>query len=88
MSLKLNISYNKSTKELVGYSKPVRGEAIVVTAYDVDTLEKKFKKIVEQKKRAIQYVENQFKAMEYLAGQDQRETDLMVQSSKRVAKGK
>ena len=38
----MNIGYNKSTKELIGYSTPKNGRSLVVTAYAVDDLEIKF----------------------------------------------
>jgi hypothetical protein len=48
MNLKMNIGVNRSTKELIGYSKPQNGRSIVVTAYAVDDLQKKFDKAKEK----------------------------------------
>lgn len=42
MNLKMNIGYNKTTKQLIGYSTPKNGRSLVVTAYAVDDLERKF----------------------------------------------
>ena len=80
--MKLNVAYNKTTKQLVGYSQPKRGEAIVVTAYAIDDLEKKFQKIIATRKLIKDNRKNRDKVMEMLRGQDKREIDLIVQSSK------
>jgi len=54
MSLKLNIAYNKRTKQLIGYSKPNKdGKSILVTAYAVDDLTKKFNKEAEKENTRI-----------------------------------
>lgn len=46
MKLKMNIGYNKTTRELIGYSNPdINGNAILVTAYAVDDLEKEFARV-------------------------------------------
>lgn len=84
--MKLNIAYNKQTQQLIGYSTPKKGEAIVVTAYAVDDLERKFKKVIADRIAALKEkkasIENYHKVIEYLAGQDKREVELMIESAK------
>lgn len=87
MSKKLmSIAVNRSTKELIGYWIPKKGYPIIVTAYAVDDLEKKFKKKIEIREREDHYAKNHHKAIEYLAGQDKREIDLMIESTKGIIK--
>lgn len=49
--MNLNIAYNKSTKEFVGYSNPKNGKATTVIAFSIDDLEKKFQKEVDKLKK-------------------------------------
>lgn len=50
--IKLSIANNRSTNELVGYWKSKNGkECIVVTAYAVDDLQKKFDKELKNRSK-------------------------------------
>lgn len=81
MSLKLNIAYNKTTKQLIGYSNPKKGNAIVVTAYAVDDLQKKFNKEVVKLQKENHYVKNHAKAMQMLVELEQNSIQNMINSS-------
>jgi heme-binding NEAT domain protein len=63
-SPKMSVAVNRSTKELIGYNK---AKKILVIAYAVDDLQKKFnaelKRIADEKN----YVKNHAAAMKYMA---------------------
>jgi hypothetical protein len=82
----MNIGYNKRTQELIGYSDPINGKSILVKAYAVDDLEKKFQKELKKLQLEEDYVKNHTKAIEYLYEQDAGETQLMVDSINAIIK--
>lgn len=86
MNLKMNIGYNKSTKELIGYAKGKHGKVILVTAYAVDDLQKKFDKELKKLQAEEDYIKNHAKAMQYLSEQDERETQLMINTIENMQK--
>ncbi len=82
--IKLSIANNRTTNELVGYWKSKDGEnSIVVTAYAVDDLEKKFNKAVEKYNKQLEYSKNHNKVIENLSNNEENETQLMINSMKK-----
>lgn len=63
-NIKMNVAVNRSTKELIGYNK---NKKILVIAYAIDDLQKKFDAEVVRVKREEHYVKNHAKAMEFMA---------------------
>lgn len=63
----MNVAVNRSTRELIGYWIPKKGYPIIVKAYAMDDLEKKFKKKVEIREKEDHYVKNHSSAIEYMA---------------------
>jgi hypothetical protein len=61
---KMNVAVNRSTKELIGYNK---SKNILVIAYAMDDLQKKFNAEVNKIKREENYVKNHSKALQYMA---------------------
>lgn len=76
MSKKLmSVAVNRSTRELIGYWIPKNGAPIVVKAYAVDDLEKKFNKKVKDyksksklEKKMDKYIDNSFPDTEMFSG--------------------
>lgn len=64
---KMSVAVNRSTKELIGYNK---AKKILVIAYAVDDLQKKFDAEVTRIKAEKRYVKNHHKAMEYMASNE------------------
>lgn len=62
--LKMHVANNRQTKELVGYNK---SKKILVIAYAMDDLQKKFDAEVKRIEREKNYVENHSKAIQYMA---------------------
>ncbi len=88
MNLKMNIGYNKTTQKLIGYSNPKNGQAIVVEAYAVDDLQKKFAKELKKLQKDKDYLTNHLVAMTYLSDIDERETEMMIKSTEALLNNK
>ena len=84
---KINIAYNKSTQQFVGYTKPAKdGVSLVVLAYSIDELVEKFNKTLADKKKIKKDEKHRkdkyYNAIQYFADQEENETKLMILSSK------
>jgi len=76
------IGINRRTKELIGYSKPNNGMSILVTAYAVDDLQKKFDKAVKKIEKFVIHKMNYYKSIQHMIDNEENETKLMVATSK------